>query len=884
MEPIVPLRIVFVEDVGEDREMAERELRREGLVFDAVCVQTHDALLEALDRFHPDVIISDYCMPQFDGMQALALVRARDPLLPFIVLTGSMNEETAVECMKAGASDYVIKQHVTRLPFAVARAHERAAALRAEAEVEAAHRAGKEELAAIYQHAPMIMMLVDAERRVRKANGFAAEFAGRDAAEMIGLRGGEAIRCLHSVDVPEGCGFGPHCAECTVRRTVIDTLETGVSHHMVEASLPFNVEGREQDLTFLLSTARLTIHGAPHVLVSIIDMTERKKAERALRESESRYRELFEQVRDAISTNAPDGTLLDFNQAWLDLFGYTREEVEGFNLVEVYADPRDREDFLRRIAEAYFVLDEVRFKRKDGSVFICQRSATARRDEDGNIISFMGIIRDITAQKQAQEALKRNEKLLQRVFDLLPIGLWLADKDGRLLRGNPAGVAIWGAEPHVGPEEYGVFRARRLPSGEEIAPDDWALARTVRDGITVTDEMLEIDAFDGRKKTILNYTAPVLDDTGKVQGAIVVNQDITDRVSAERALRLSEERFRGVIETSQVGVAIVDTETQRFIEANPALLRLLGYTLEELRRLTVVDVTLPEDWRREQDIIRDYTNGELPAYEMEKRYIRKDGALRDVLVVGELLRLDAGGPPLAIANVLDITDRKRAEEELQSSRQELRALAARIEEARESERTGIARELHDQVGQALTAIKLDLGRLASSDGKTASQQALIEGMAKLVDQTADDVRRISSDLRPGMLDDFGLVSAMEWQLASFQEHSGIRCNLAGDVDESLLDRARSTALFRVFQELLTNVSRHSSATEVEVAIALRGGELTLTVADDGRGIPAEHIGARTSLGIIGMQERLLPFGGALSFAAREPNGTAARVTMPLSPP
>ena len=756
MNTTVPLRILLLEDVEEDRLMAERELKREGLEFESECVQTREGLLDALDRFHPDIVISDYSMPRFDGMQALTLVRARDPLLPFIVLTGSMNEETAVECMKAGASDYVIKQHVTRLPFAVARALERAAALRAEVEAEAAHQAGQEELSAIYEHAPIIMLLVDAERRVRKANGFAVEFAARDAAEMIGLRGGEALRCLHSVDVPAGCGFGPHCAECTVRRTVIDTLETGASHHMVEASLPFNVDGREQELTFLLSTARLTIHGAPHVLVSIVDITDRKRAEQALRASESRYRDLFEQVRDAISTNAPDGTLLDFNQAWLDLFGYTKEEVEGFNLVQVYADPRDREDFLRRIAEMDFVLDEVRFKRKDGSVIICQRSATARRDEHGNIISFMGIIRDITAQKQAQEALKRNEKLLQRVFDLLPIGLWLADKDGRLLRGNLAGVAIWGAEPHVGPEEYGVFRARRLPSGEEIAPDDWALVHTVRDGITVTDEMLEIDAFDGRKKTILNYAAPVLDDSGHVQGAIVVNQDITDR--------------------------------------------------------------------------------------------------------------------------------KRAEEELESSRQELRALAARIEEARESERTGIARELHDQVGQALTAIKLDLDRLASTSEMSVAQQALIEGMAKLVDQTADDVRRISSDLRPGLLDDIGLVSAMEWQLASFQEHSGIRCNLAGDVDEAPLDRARSTALFRVFQELLTNVTRHACASHVEVAIAVHSGELTLTVADDGRGIPTEQIGARTSLGIIGMQERLLPLGGELSFAAREPNGTVAMVTIPLPAP
>lgn len=148
--------------------------------------------------------------------------------------------------------------------------------------------------------------------------------------------------------------------------------------------------------------------------------------------------------------------------------------------------------------------------------------------------------REIAERKQVEEALKNREYLLNKVFDVLPIGLWFADENGKLIRGNPAGVKIWGAEPTVPIEEYGVFKARRLPSGKEIAPDDSALAHTIREGVTIVDELLEIDSFDGKKKIILNYTAPVLDDRGNIQGAIVVNHDITEREQLHAQLQQAQ--------------------------------------------------------------------------------------------------------------------------------------------------------------------------------------------------------------------------------------------------------------------------------------------------------------------------------------------------------
>ncbi len=147
---------------------------------------------------------------------------------------------------------------------------------------EQAIREHEDELAAIYDAAPLIIMLVDEERRVRKVNKFAEQFAGTPAASILGLRGGEALHCLHALDDPQGCGFGPHCQHCMVRRSVLDTLETGRSHNQVEVSLPFAVEGKAQDLMFLLSTTRVKVRGQPRVLVTLQDITARKQAERAM--------------------------------------------------------------------------------------------------------------------------------------------------------------------------------------------------------------------------------------------------------------------------------------------------------------------------------------------------------------------------------------------------------------------------------------------------------------------------------------------------------------------------------------------------------------------------------------------------------------------------
>jgi signal transduction histidine kinase len=247
--------------------------------------------------------------------------------------------------------------------------------------------------------------------------------------------------------------------------------------------------------------------------------------------------------------------------------------------------------------------------------------------------------------------------------------------------------------------------------------------------------------------------------------------------------------------------------------------------------------------------------------------------------------------PQAVLNVLAKKraerEKREAEEGLRSTSRQLRALAARLQNAREEERKKIAREIHDELGQMMTAVKIDLAmldrKLSGRNGERliAQAKAEIAAMQKMVDTTIKSVRKIATELRPDVLDNLGLLEALQWQAQEFEHRTGIpaRLNLTDAPLE--LDQEKSIAVFRIFQETLTNIARHAKASEVDVTLRTEEGKLLLVVADDGRGITDEEIQGPGSLGLLGMRERSHLFGGEVQIARGKEKGTIVTVTIPL---
>jgi len=261
--------------------------------------------------------------------------------------------------------------------------------------------------------------------------------------------------------------------------------------------------------------------------------------------------------------------------------------------------------------------------------------------------------------------------------------------------------------------------------------------------------------------------------------------------------------------------------------------------------------------------------------------LRADGA--EFPIEASISQASEGGQHYYTVILRDITTRKQYEDELHRQSRELRELSARVLEAREEEKARIARELHDELGQLLTALKMDLSwmreRISGQDELTRKS----EEMGRLLDQTVTATRRISADLRPLMLDDLGLAEAAQWLVEDFARRSGVQARIQLPEGEALeaLPKAAATALYRAVQESLTNIARHSGARQAWVLFSVDGGEVHVEIEDDGRGIALEDLAKARSLGLRGMRERIAYLGGSFDVASAPRGGARVRIRVPL---
>lgn len=375
---------------------------------------------------------------------------------------------------------------------------------------------------------------------------------------------------------------------------------------------------------------------------------------------------------------------------------------------------------------------------------------------------------------------------------------------------------------------------------------------------------------------------------GKVESALVIATDITEQKRAERALLESNELNRRIVEGVSGGIVQVAIDGAICL-ANEEAQRVLGLRRDQLTNLYVSDFeakTIYEDGTLCP--VSDYPVSKCLATGKTQAGItlgvrRPDGTTSWAIYSAMPMQdPESGRLSGAVVTFVDISDRKRVEEELKSSRQQLRDLSVRLQTILEEERSRISREIHDELGQQLTILKMELSSLGKQlSEKEAPVKGRIESMCALVDTTIRTVRKISTEMRPWMLDDLGLTAAIEWQVEEFRNRTGLRCRFTARPEEITLDPDRSTTVFRIFQETLTNIVRHAGADEIAIRLEKRDDHLLLEVRDNGRGITEAEIANSKSLGLLGIRERALLWGGSVQIRGTPAKGTEVRVKIPL---
>lgn len=355
--------------------------------------------------------------------------------------------------------------------------------------------------------------------------------------------------------------------------------------------------------------------------------------------------------------------------------------------------------------------------------------------------------------------------------------------------------------------------------------------------------------------------------------------------SMTAAARNSEAKYAGMIHSAMDAIITID-DTQSIVLFNPAAESMFGVPAAQAIGMPLTNL-MPDRFRGTH-----YTYVErFGQTGVTDRAMGGNSAIYGLRADGEEFSIEASisqlvqdGRKFYTVILRDITRRKRAEQALNESHQRLRELSANLQRAREDEKTRIARELHDDLGQRLTALKMDVATLQDDIPlELAPLRRTTEGMNQLIDSTVAAVRRIAADLRPVMLDDLGLASAVEWLASEFTRRHGIEVKLAISDDDMDFDHATATAIYRLVQEALTNVARHAQASAVSVTLVHDAAENVIIISDNGRGICPEDEGKAGSFGLLGMKERTHLLGGKMIIASKPSEGTTIRIVIPQIP-
>ena len=646
--------------------------------------------------------------------------------------------------------------------------------------------------------------------------------------------------------------------------------------------------------------------------------TERKYAEESIKEQERFTEELIENSAVATFVLNQQHKVILWNKACEELTGISASDMKDTDhqwkpfytqkrrvLADIIIDGSFDEmpSLYDKYAQSTLLNNGLRsegwYKNLNGRDRYIIFDASPILNTKGEMVAVIQTLQDISERKSAEEALHDREAELResehKYRDLVEnansiILRW--NCDGEITFLNEFGYKFFGyrEDEILGHNVIGTITPETESTGRDLRP----LMESICKNPTAFEQNVNENMLrDGRRVWIAWTNKTVFDAEGTLVEVLSIGTDVTDRKRAEEVLHKNDQLLRRAEEVAKFGNWEFFLDENK-VQASEGARAIYGLEIKEWSISDVRKIALPEYRTMLARALKDLIEEGIP-YNVEFKICRPtDGK---IIHINSMAEYDAA-KNVVFGVIQDITDRKQVEAELRiaheklelrvvertlelnESNEQLRNLAAHLQSVREDERIKIAREIHDDLGQTLAAQKMELSWFLDKYGDHKLIFNKANTMLDNIDLTIQAVKRICTELRPSLLDDFGLAEAMQWQANEFQKRTRIECTVESSPEDFELDKERSTVLFRIFQETLTNVLKHAEATKVIARLTEDNGNILLEVKDNGKGLTNEELSKHQSFGIIGMRERVYPWGGEIKITTYKNRGTTIKVSMP----
>lgn len=921
-------KLVIIEDEEAHFDLMKRVIAKQLPSASLYHFKDAQTCFQQLDAIQPDIVIVDYLLPGMSGLEFLEALNREGRDVPVVMITGQGSEHVAVQAMKMGAWDYLVKSvdffHL--LPATIQKV------IRERKLRESLHKSARlNEL--LLDSLPHPAMLIRRDRTILAANRVAREFGAR-------LGGYCWLDFAHEEHIPEADRYGlegqpgevsPGGLKCRFCRAD-EALAEGRSVSVPEVE----AFGRFWETWWIPIDHEIFFHYT-------LDITERKQAEEAIRASEARYRGIVEDQTEMICRFLPDYTLTFVNTAYCRSFKRDRKELVGKTFLELIP-PEDRSavreflDSLQLLTPDNPVapLHEHRVLAPEGGIRWQQWTNRAIFDESGKLVRFQAVGRDITEKRRMEGELRASEERFRMLFECAPDGLFLVDFKGTILDANRVGEELCGyrRQELVGEN---LFEMNLMPRGPARRAAELLADRALHSPVGPYEFIFT--RKDGQKVPVevRSFSARINEQT-LVLG---IARDITERKRAEEALQASK-RFLEIANRHTETLPLLRdfvAEVRHLVRCSAVGVRLLD---EHGRLPYVVQKGFNKTFHEfESDDSLSAHSGECPCVRVMKgphepeacftaggSFVRNSGAQlpeTDSIAKAEAARcmcwqLDYGTVGLfpirfgeQVGGLIQVADRQeqmlspdrvelleraanelgaaihrlQMEDALRDSERQLRLLSARLLSAQEAERQRIARDLHDSIGQILASLKMGIGNgLRKVHNKSSSEvYELLEGLIPTIHQAIQETRSICSGLRPSILDNLGILAAIRWFCEELQAaHPDYPIQVETQVEERDIPEDLKITIFRVLQEALNNVVKYSCAKRVWVSLIKQGDSIELSVEDSGVGFDMEASvdGGNTGkgLGLMSMRERTELSGGTFWIESVVGEGTTVWASWP----